>query len=121
MILADTSVWIDHLRSGDADLRNQLEAGNIIVHPRVLGELACGVIPRREAVLSLIGRLPRVTVASDVEVLSFIETHRLMGRGIGLVDAHLLASVSLTPETLLWTRDRSLARLTTLLALTAFA
>lgn len=110
MILADTSVWIDHLRSGDARLASLLEQSHILGHPFVTGELACGRIQNRALVLDLLHQLPQATVASDSEVLEFIERRALAGRGIGYVDAHLLASVALSAPARLWTRDRRLAQ-----------
>ena len=108
MILVDTSVWVDHLRVGDATLAALLEQGDVFVHPFVIGELACGNLRQRHDVLGLLGRLPQTTVARDEEVLHLIERHALMGRGIGYVDAHLLAATLLTAPARLWTRDRRL-------------
>ena len=109
MILVDTSVWIDHLRGGDAELVGLLQTMQVLVHPFVVGEMACGNLRNRAEVLKLMGDLPGTAAASDPEVLFFIDQHRLMGRGIGYVDAHLLAAVLLTPPTRLWTRDKRLA------------
>ncbi len=111
MILVDTSVWIDHLRSGDEALIVMLNEGRVLMHPIVLGELACGNLHNRDEVLTLLKDLPRSTLATDEEVLFFIERHALMGRGIGYIDAHLLASVSLDSPSKLWTRDRRLLTL----------
>ncbi len=108
MILVDTSVWVDHLRSGDAALAALLEASEVLTHPFVIGELACGNLANRGVILTLLDDLPSVTVAADNEVLFFIERHTLMGRGIGYVDAHLLAGATLGTDTRLWTRDRRL-------------
>lgn len=108
MILVDTSVWIDHLRTGDEDLAALLNNSQVLMHPFVLGELACGNLHNRNELLALFKDLPRVTVATDDEVLFFIERHALMARGIGYVDAHLLAAVTLGGVTRLWTRDRHL-------------
>jgi predicted nucleic acid-binding protein len=108
MILVDTSVWIDHLRSGDEGLAAMLNEARVLMHPFVLGELACGNLHNRVEVLSLLKDLPSSTLASDEEVLFFIEQHALMGRGIGYIDAHLLASVSLDSPAHLWTRDKRL-------------
>lgn len=108
MILVDTSVWVDHLRTGDTALTGLLDEGHVLVHPFVVGELACGNLRRRGEVLVLLSELPQARHASDHEVLFFIERHRLMGLGIGYVDAHLLASVSLTEAACLWTRDKRL-------------
>ena len=107
MILVDTSVWIDHLRRGDSELQAALQAMLVAVHPFVVGELACGNLRARNEVLSLLQALPSVPVASDREALVFMERHALMGRGIGYVDVHLLASACLGAA-LLWTRDKRL-------------
>lgn len=113
MVLVDTSVWIDHLRGGDENLTAALEQGRVLTHPFVIGELACGNLRRRADIMRLLGELPHAPVASDTEVLAFIERRRLMGRGIGLVDAHLLASVTLAGSASLLTRDRRLAAIAT--------
>lgn len=110
MILADTSVWVNHLRAGDRDLADALEASTVVVHPFIVGEIACGNLRNRREVLELLGKLPALTVASHEEAVAFIERRRLMGRGIGYIDVHLLASVVLDPPARLWTRDRRLAR-----------
>jgi len=111
VILVDSSVWIDHLRVGDAALAERLELGIVLGHPFVLGELACGRLRNRSEILMLLADLPQAVPAADAEVLAMIERHRLMGRGIGYVDAHLLASTLLTPEAALWTRDRRVANI----------
>ena len=108
MILVDTSVWIDHLRARDAALGGLLDAGEVLGHPFVLGELALGSLRQRELVLTALGDLPQASVATDAEVLTFIERGRLYGFGIGYVDAQLLAAIRLTPGASLWTRDRRL-------------
>jgi len=108
MILVDSSVWIDHLRYGDIELTRLLNAGQVQTHRFVIGELALGSLQNRHIVLSTLQNLPQVTVASDDEVLHFIETHSLFGTGIGYIDAHLLAAVRLSPGMLLWTRDKRL-------------
>lgn len=108
MILADTSVWIDHLRNSDAGLSRLLLDGAILTHPFVIGEIALGSLRQREIVLGSLRDLPRATPADDDEVARFIEQQQLFGCGIGYVDAHLLASVKLTPGASLWTRDRRL-------------
>lgn len=110
MILVDTSVWVDHLRSGLPHLTTALDGGKVLIHPWVIGELACGNLHDRGRVLDLLQGLPAATVASDSEVLQLIEQQKLMGRGIGYVDAHLLASARLT-RCCLWTEDRRLAAL----------
>jgi predicted nucleic acid-binding protein len=108
MILVDTSVWVDHLRAGDAALGALLNRSQVLMHPFVLGELACGNLRNRDEVLRLLKDLPQAPVASDEEVLFFVERNALMGRGIGYVDAHLLAAVTLGGSTHLWTRDKRL-------------
>jgi predicted nucleic acid-binding protein len=109
VILADTSIWVDHLRRGSTDLARLLEEAAILVHPFVLGELACGNLRNRSKILDLLSGLPAAVIASDPEVLHFIEERRLAGKGIGWIDAHLLASTALTAGSRLWTRDRRLA------------
>jgi predicted nucleic acid-binding protein len=110
MILVDTSIWVDHLRRGEPALVDALENGEVAVHPFVVGELACGNLPDRALVFRLLEELPAVPVASNPEVLALIERRRLTGKGLGFVDAHLLASTLLaTGEAMrLWTRDGSL-------------
>ena len=117
MILVDTSVWIDHLRAGVDDLVTRLNQSQVLMHPFVLGELACGNLHNRNTVLALFKNLPQLTPASDDEVLFFIERHALMGRGIGYVDAHLLAAVALAGSARLWTRDKRLRTIAEDLAL----
>ena len=107
MMLVDTSVWIDHLRRGDDELVAALLAGQVLIHPWVVGELACGALRERGKVLDLLRSLPASPVAVEYEVLFFIERYALMGRGIGYVDVHLLASARLA-EARLWTRDKRL-------------
>ncbi len=109
MILVDTSVWIDHLRRGDDALAALLDAGQVLAHPFVIGELALGALQPRELVLQSLDDLPQATVATDQEVLRVIDRYALWGLGIGYVDAHLLAAARLTPGAALWTRDRRLA------------
>ena len=109
MILVDTSVWIDHFRTQSPSLSETLDLGEVLTHPFVIGELACGMLRQRGKVLDLLADLPQATVASHEEVLHFIEERRLMGKGIGYIDAHLLAAVSLTEGAALWTHDKRLA------------
>ena len=108
MILADTSVWIDHLRSGEQHLSSLLDHGQILVHPMVIGELACSNVSNRTEVFSHLRSLPQAPVATDDEVLFFIEYHQLMGRGIGYIDAHLLTSTVMASPARLWSNDRRL-------------
>lgn len=108
MILVDTSVWIDHFRKDDRILKRRLESAQVATHPFVIGEIALGSIKSRDLVLSSLANLPAVTVATDDEVLTFIDTASLAGLGVGYLDAHLLAAVKLTPGASLWTRDRKL-------------
>ena len=111
LVLADTSVWVDHFRRGNHELSECLEEGDVLMHPLVMGELACGNLGNRAEILDLFRRLPSTRVASDSEVLAMIEHRKLMGRGIGYVDAHVLAGAALTPCTRLWTLDKRLAKL----------
>ncbi len=108
MILADTSIWIDHLRAGEPGLVSLLNDNQVLTHSMIIGELACGNLPNRDAVLGLLGELPAIPAATDEEVLFFIEQRRVMGRGIGYIDAHLLAAAMLARSVQLWTRDRRL-------------
>ena len=110
MILVDTSIWVEHLRRGLPRLAARLQEGKVLIHPWVIGELACGNLRNRGEVLELLQGLPAAVVASDQEVLLLIEQDQLMGRGIGYVDAHLLASAKLSHGQL-WTQDRRLAAL----------
>ncbi|MGA9355384.1 MAG: type II toxin-antitoxin system VapC family toxin [Terriglobales bacterium] len=110
MILADTSIWIDHLRSGNKELSEELRRGNIAIHPLIIAELALGSLRDRARTLSLLDALPQVRVAQISEVRRLIETRRLYGMGIGLMDAHLIASVLISAPMLLWTRDKPLRR-----------
>ena len=108
MILVDTSVWVDHLRAGDAHLAGLLERDAVVCHALVIGEIACGNLRRRKEVLGALSLLPRCEAATHDEVLFFIERHKLMGRGIGYIDISLLAAVTLSSARL-WTRDKRLA------------
>ena len=119
MILADTSVWVDHLHQGDARLAGLLEAGQIICHPLVVAEIALGSLKARARVLGLLDGLPALPAAQAHEVWHMIETHGLHGRGIGFVDAALAASCLLVPGTRLWTRDRRLGTIAVALGIGA--
>ena len=109
MILVDTSVWIDHLRAGEPALAERLNRGDVLIHPFVIGELSCGNLHNRREALTLLKNLPSSPRASDEEALFLIEQHALMGRGLGYIDSHLLASVLLGDGLQLWTRDKRLA------------
>lgn len=109
MILVDTSIWVGHFRSTVASLAELLEEGLVLSHPMVIGELACGNLPRRAEVLELMQQLPAAPSATDSEALLLIEERRLMGRGIGYVDVHLLASALLAGDARIWTADARLA------------
>ncbi|MGD0127187.1 MAG: type II toxin-antitoxin system VapC family toxin [Terriglobia bacterium] len=117
-MLVDTSVWVDHLRRGNTQLRDLLNRGEVECHPFIVGELACGSLHQRAEVLSLLQSLPQVPVCSQSEVLMMVEQRRLMGRGIGWIDAHLLAS-ALLAQSPLWTHDRRLAEIARTLNLDA--
>lgn len=108
MILVDTAVWIDHLHAPDRTLRSLLEASLVCIHPMVIGELALGSIGARAETLALLADLEQLPEATHDEVCYLVDTHVLYGRGLGLVDAHLLASLRLSPGDKLWTRDRRL-------------
>ena len=110
MILADTSVWIDHFRSGNREMSRALNRGQIVIHPWIVGELALGSLRDRTRTLLTLDLLPQVRVAQMGELRLMIEARRLYSLGIGLTDAHLLASIFLNPPTLLWTRDKQLRK-----------
>lgn len=109
MILVDTAIWVDYLRSGHNHLRELLLDSAVLMHPFVTGEIACGNLANRTEIIRLMKDLPETNVATDQETLFLIEQRQLMGRGIGYIDAHLLAATALTPPALLWTSDRRLA------------
>jgi predicted nucleic acid-binding protein len=119
VILADTSVWIEHLRSGNDDLRRNLVAGNIVIHPMIVGELALGSLRDRLKTLAILDFLPNVRTAQLSEVRKMIEARALYRHGIGLVDAHLIASLFINPGTELWTKDRRLRAVAVTLGLNA--
>ncbi|RLA28171.1 MAG: VapC toxin family PIN domain ribonuclease [Gammaproteobacteria bacterium] len=110
MILVDTSVWVDHLRRGEEGLSALLNGGQVLSHSFVIGELACGNLRNRAEVLDLLQKLPQVPLASQEEVLFFVQSNALMGQGIGFVDAHLLASTALAGASRIWSYDKSLTR-----------
>ncbi len=107
MILADTNVWIGHFRESDAELVSQLNIGFVACHPFIIGELACGNLGNRAEILMLLQALPSSPVVEATEILGFIENNSLMGRGLGYVDIHLLAS-AIKGNVVLWTYDRRL-------------
>src|SRR5262245_25807532 len=107
MILADSSIWIDHLRLANPTLAGLLSKRLVLAHPFVIGELAMGSLKDRKLIIQNLSDLPAARKADDHEVLAFVERHKIYARGIGYVDAHLLASAKLTAATL-WTRDRRL-------------
>jgi hypothetical protein len=117
MLLADTSVWVEHLRRGEPRLAAFLEAGEVLCHPFVVGELACGNLRRRDEVLELLSALPSLGKVGDDEALAFIARHDLQGKGLGLVDIHLLAASALARKPL-WTMDARLAKAASRLGLT---
>ncbi len=107
MVLVDTSVWVSHLREGNAKFEGLLNNGDVVCHPFIVGELACGNIKNRAEILSLLQALPMSNQAEHNEVMKFIENNQLMGSGLGYIDVHLLAAASLT-EVLIWTTDKKL-------------
>jgi hypothetical protein len=108
IVLADTSIWVDHFRRADARFAGLLNHGDIVIHPFVIGELLLGGVPKGSDLLDDLNTLPKATVASNDEVQQFIVKRKLSEMGIGYVDAHLLASTSLTIEASIWTRDKKL-------------
>ena len=110
MILADTSIWVDHFRHGNKQLQTHLEQGQIAIHPFVIAELALGSLHERAKTLILLDLLPQIEMAQIGEVRHMIETRRLYTLGMGLVDAGLIASVLIDPSTVLWTRDKPLRK-----------
>lgn len=110
MILADTTIWIDHFRSPDPELQRRLNNDEIVMHPFVVGELALGPLPDRRKVLAYLDHLPQLWPAQQSEVRQMVETRSLHNRGIGLIDAHLIAATLIETGTQLWTRDGSLRR-----------
>lgn len=95
MILADTSVWVDHFRRGNGALAASLERGEVATHPYVIGELACGTMRARRQILDMLGGLPSIPELSHAEAMHFMESHRLHARGLGWIDVHLLAAAVL--------------------------
>lgn len=110
MILADTSVWIDHLRSEDENLQHHLNQGQIVIHPFIVAEIALGSLRDCTRTLTLLDLLPQVRVAQLNEIRTLIEARHLYNLGIGLIDIHLIASALIDPPTVLWTRDKPLRK-----------
>jgi predicted nucleic acid-binding protein len=107
VILVDTSVWINHLRTPSKVLAQLLDLEQVLIHPFVVGELACGNLANRKEIIALLHALPFAPKADDDEILFFVERHKLMGRGLGLVDVHLLASTTIGGASI-WTADNKL-------------
>ena len=116
MVLVDTSVWVVHLRNGNIGLETLLNEGHVVCHPFIVGELACGNLKNRAEILSLLQALPVATHVEHEEVMKFIEDHALMGKGLGYIDIHLLASAILT-EVPFWTLDKRLCEVSSELGL----
>jgi predicted nucleic acid-binding protein len=118
MILVDTSVWIDHFRHGDSGLSALLNDGEVLIHPLIIEELACGDLPNREETLGDLQALSAAPVAEHPEALELIARERLHGSGLGAVDVHLLASARLAGASV-WSKDKALARAAKRLGLAA--
>ena len=112
MVLVDTSIWIDHLREGNHPLSRLLDQDRVLMHEMVAGELACGTLADRKGLLAQFSKLPQLPLIPSREVMAFIENHTVMGKGIGLVDANLLAS-TMRAGRKIWTRDRNLLAVAT--------
>lgn len=120
MILVDTSIWVDHLRAADKTLTHLLDSCQVLAHPFVIGEIACGsFFADRDKILLMLKQLPALHAASESEVLYFIDRNKLMGLGISYIDAHLLAATALDSDALLWTRDKRLKAAATAMNLAA--
>lgn len=109
MILVDTSVWISHLREGNEGLKRLLNDADVLCHPFIIGELACGNLKNRREILALLRDLPMAAKIEHEDIMDFIDNHKLMGKGIGYIDVHLLAAAMLS-EAPLWTLDKRLDR-----------
>jgi predicted nucleic acid-binding protein len=112
VILADTTLWIDYFRSGNAEMRKRLADAQIATHPFIVAELSLGSLRERGKTLAYLEMLPQVQVAELGEVRRMVEAQALYSKGIGLTDAHLIASTLITPSTALWTRDKRLRSVT---------
>lgn len=111
MVIVDTSVWVDFLRSGDSKLQSLLDKNQVMMHEFIIGELALGSMANRANILDLLGNLPLATACTNTEVMTMIDALNLQGRGIGFIDAHILGAARLTPEAKLWTRDKRLHKI----------
>lgn len=118
MILVDSSIWIEHLRRENATVSLLLSSRQILAHPFVIGEVAVGNLRNRGQVLGTLRDLPAAIMASDEEVLEFIDRYLLAGRGLGYIDVHLLAAARLSHASL-WTADQRLQASAELLSLSA--
>lgn len=116
MVLVDTSVWVAHLRAGNIGLDTLLNDGHVVCHPFIFGELACSNLINRAEILSLLQALPMATYVEHEEVMRFIENYRLIGKGLGYIDMHLLASALLTNISI-WTLDKRLNDVTSALGI----
>jgi len=116
MVLVDTSVWVSHLREGNTTLERLLNDGDVVCHPFIVGELACGNLKNRAEILSLLQALPMSIQAEHDEVIEFIENNRLMGKGLGYIDVHLITSAVLTGVPI-WTLDKTLDEISTKIGL----
>lgn len=119
MVLVDTSVWVAHFRDGSIGLGELLNDGQVVCHPFIIGELACGNLKNKREILSLLETLPTATQAEHEEVMQFIETNSLIGKGLGYIDMHLLASAILT-HVHLWTLDKKLNEVSSLLGVSYY-
>jgi hypothetical protein len=117
VILADTSIWVDHLRNRNPEMENYLTRGQILMHPFIVAEISLGSLRNRQTTLADMESLLEAKVAALTEVRHMIEAHTLYSKGIGLTDAHLLASCLITPGTQLWTRDIALKKVATALGI----
>lgn len=120
MILADTSIWVEYLRRGDPEMEKLLSRDQIVTHPFVVAEIALGSLRKRRERLAELQSLLEVKIAQLSEVRHMIETRSLHGKGIGLIDAYLLASCLMTPGTQLWTRDAAMARVARALGIVVY-
>jgi len=117
VILIDTSVWIDHLRSPSHEVNRLIENDRVLMHPMVIGELACGNMADRTRTLTKLKGFPDIHESSHGEVLALIESQTLMGTGVGYIDAHLICSALNEPGTAIWTQDSSLKKVASRLGL----